>query len=77
LLDGVKTSSGQAKYFVQHNTNRVLAKIDSVKNLIAISQEQREASQLSINEIGEVNIKLSKAYTSMLTMTTNQMVLLS
>jgi sulfate adenylyltransferase subunit 1 len=26
----VKVSSG-AKYFVQHNTNRVLAKIDSVK----------------------------------------------
>jgi sulfate adenylyltransferase subunit 1 len=24
-----------AKYFVQHNTNRVLAKIDSVKNVIA------------------------------------------
>jgi sulfate adenylyltransferase subunit 1 len=35
----------------------------------------KEASQLSINEIGEVNIKLS-SYTSTLTMTTNQMVLI-
>jgi sulfate adenylyltransferase subunit 1 len=51
-----------AKYFVQHNTNRVLAKIDSVKNVIATDfSGTTEASQLAINEIGEVNIKLSKA----------------
>jgi sulfate adenylyltransferase subunit 1 len=32
-----------AKYFVQHNTNRVLAKIDSVKNIIATDfQEQQK-----------------------------------
>ena len=47
---------------MQHNTNRVLAKIDSVKNVIATDYSgTREASQLSINEIGEVTIKLSKA----------------
>jgi sulfate adenylyltransferase subunit 1 (EFTu-like GTPase family) len=47
---------------VQHNTNRVLAKIDSVKNIIATDfSGATEASQLAINEIGEVNIKLSKA----------------
>jgi sulfate adenylyltransferase subunit 1 len=33
-MDSKKLVPG-AKYFVQHNTNRVLAKIDSVKNLIA------------------------------------------
>jgi sulfate adenylyltransferase subunit 1 len=60
-MDSKKLVPG-AKYFVQHNTNRVLAKIDSVKNLIATDfSGTKEASQLSINEIGEVNIKLSKA----------------
>jgi sulfate adenylyltransferase subunit 1 len=60
-MDSKKLVSG-AKYFVQHNTNRVLAKIDSVKNVIATDfSGTTEASQLAINEIGEVNIKLSKA----------------
>ena len=60
-MDSKKLVAG-AKYYVQHNTNRVLAKIDSVKNVIATDYSGiREASQLSINEIGEVTIKLSKA----------------
>ena len=60
-MDSKKLVAG-AKYFVQHNTNRVLAKIDSVKNVIATDfSGTKEASQLAINEIGEVNIKLSKA----------------
>jgi sulfate adenylyltransferase subunit 1 len=60
-MDSKKLVPG-AKYFVQHNTNRVLAKIDSVKNIIATDfSGTKEASQLAINEIGEVNIKLSKA----------------
>ena len=60
-MDSKKLVAG-AKYFVQHNTNRVLAKIDSVKNVIATDYSgTAPASQLSINEIGEVTIKLSKA----------------
>ena len=60
-MDSKKLVPG-AKYFVQHNTNRVLAKIESVKNIIATDfSGTKEASQLAINEIGEVNIKLSKA----------------
>jgi sulfate adenylyltransferase subunit 1 len=60
-MDSKKLVAG-AKYFVQHNTNRVLAKIDSVKNVIATDfSGTTAASQLAINEIGEVNIKLSKA----------------
>jgi sulfate adenylyltransferase subunit 1 len=60
-MDSKKLVAG-AKYFVQHNTNRVLAKIDSVKNVIATDYSgTTPASQLSINEIGEVTIKLSKA----------------
>ncbi len=60
-MDSKKLVPG-AKYFVQHNTNRILAKIDSVKNVIATDYSgTKEASQLSINEIGEVTIKLSKA----------------
>ena len=60
-MDSKKLVAG-AKYYVQQNTNRVLAKIDSVKNVIATDYSgTREASQLSINEIGEVTIKLSKA----------------
>jgi sulfate adenylyltransferase subunit 1 len=60
-MDSKKLVAG-AKYYVQHNTNRVLAKIESVKNVIATDfSGATEASQLTINEIGEVNIKLSKA----------------
>ena len=60
-MDSKKLVSG-AKYFVQHNTNRVLAKIDSVKNVIATDYSGvTPATQLAINEIGEVTIKLSKA----------------
>ncbi|MCF8322613.1 MAG: GTP-binding protein [Flavobacterium sp.] len=60
-MDAKKLVAG-SKYFVQHNTNRVLAKIESVKNTIATDfSGTKEASQLAINEIGEVNIKLSKA----------------
>jgi sulfate adenylyltransferase subunit 1 len=60
-MDSKKLVAG-SKYFVQHNTNRVLAKIDSVKNVIATDYSgTTPASQLAINEIGEVTIKLSKA----------------
>ncbi|PWA06444.1 sulfate adenylyltransferase subunit 1 [Flavobacterium psychrotolerans] len=60
-MDSKKLVAG-AKYFVQHNTNRVLAKIDSVKNVIATDYSgTTSATQLAINEIGEVTIKLSKA----------------
>ncbi|MBP6758095.1 MAG: GTP-binding protein [Flavobacterium sp.] len=60
-MDSKKLVAG-AKYFVQHNTNRVLAKIDSVKNVIATDYSGvTPATQLGINEIGEVTIKLSKA----------------
>ncbi len=60
-MDSKKLVPG-TKYFVQHNTNRVLAKIESVKNTIATDYSgTTPASQLAINEIGEVNIKLSKA----------------
>ena len=51
-----------AKYLIQHNSNRILAKIESIKNVIATDYTgEKPASQLTINEIGEVNIKLSKA----------------
>ena len=51
-----------AKYLIQHNSNRILAKIDSIKNVIATDYTgEKPATQLAINEIGEVNIKLSKA----------------
>ena len=60
-MDSKKLVAG-TKYLVQHNTNRVLAKIESVKNVIATDYSRvTPATQLSINEIGEVNIKLSKA----------------
>ena len=53
---------GGTKYLIQHNSNRILAKVEAVKNVIATDYSgTKEASQLSINEIGEVTIKLSKA----------------
>ena len=60
-MDSKKLVAG-TKYLIQHNTNRVLAKIESVKNVIATDYSGvTPATQLNINEIGEVNIKLSKA----------------
>lgn len=60
-MDSKKLVAG-TKYLVQHNTNRVLAKIESVNNVIATDYSGvTPATQLSINEIGEVHIKLSKA----------------
>jgi sulfate adenylyltransferase subunit 1 len=60
-MDSKKLVPG-TKYLVQHNTNRVLAKIDAVKNVIATDYSGAvPATQLAINEIGEVTIKLSKA----------------
>lgn len=60
-MDSKKLVPG-TKYLIQHNTNRVLAKIDSIKNVIATDYSgTTPASQLAINEIGEVNIRLSKA----------------
>ena len=59
-MDSKKLVPG-TKYFIQHNTNRVLAKIESIKNVIATDYSgSSPATQLAINEIGEVNIKLSK-----------------
>jgi sulfate adenylyltransferase subunit 1 len=60
-MDSKKLVAG-TKYLIQHNTNRVLAKVDSVNNVIATDYSgTTPATQLAINEIGEVNIKLSKA----------------
>ncbi|SHF86159.1 sulfate adenylyltransferase subunit 1 [Flavobacterium segetis] len=60
-MDSKKLVAG-AKYLVQHNTNRVLAKIDRVKNVISTDYSGTvPANHLAINEIGEVSIKLSKA----------------
>ncbi|WP_348813046.1 sulfate adenylyltransferase subunit 1 [Flavobacterium maritimum] len=59
-MDSKKLVPG-TKYLIQHNTNRVLAKIDSIKNVIATDYSGSvPATQLAINEIGEVTIKLSK-----------------
>ncbi|MCL6462453.1 MAG: sulfate adenylyltransferase, partial [Flavobacterium micromati] len=60
-MDSKKLVAG-TKYLIQHNTNRVLAKIESVKNVIATDYSGlTPATHLAINEIGEVSIKLSKA----------------
>ena len=60
-MDSKKLVAG-SKYLIQHNTNRVLAKIENIKNTISTDYSgTKEASRLAINEIGEVNIKLSKA----------------
>ena len=60
-MDSKKLVAG-SKYLIQHNTNRVLAKIENIKNTISTDYSgTKQASQLAINEIGEVTIKLSKA----------------
>ncbi|MEL6919304.1 MAG: sulfate adenylyltransferase, partial [Bacteroidota bacterium] len=51
-----------AKYIVQHNTNKVLSKIDAVQNVMTtdFSGQIDSDNKLSLNEIGQVRIKLSK-----------------
>lgn len=50
------------KYLLQHNTNRVLAKIAGVDaNGINHFQDNRDNSSLQLNELGRVSLKLSKA----------------
>ncbi len=60
-MDGKALVPG-AKYEIQHNTNRILAKIDSIESVIATdySGEDISKQQLTLNEIGKVNFKLSK-----------------
>lgn len=59
-MDSKKLVPG-TKYLIQHNTNRILAKVDSISSVVATDYScSKEASQLAINEIGEVKIKLSK-----------------
>ncbi|MFC2127831.1 sulfate adenylyltransferase subunit 1 [Bacteroidota bacterium] len=50
------------KYLIQHGANRVVAKIADVKSVIKtdFSGKDDSASKLTINEIGEVSIKLAK-----------------
>ncbi len=60
-MDGKQLASG-AKYIIQHNTNKVLSKIDAVHNVIATDYSGVDITknQLALNEIGEVSIRLSK-----------------
>ena len=60
-MDGKHLVPG-TKYLVQHNTNKVLSKIDAVHNVIAADYSGVDDTQhqLGLNEIGEVSIKLSK-----------------
>ena len=50
------------RYIVQHNSNTVLSKIAAIKNSISTDFSGSKASEgkLTLNEIGEVEIKLSK-----------------
>ena len=50
-----------AKYILQHNTNRVLSKIDAIRHTIATDYSGKEpANNLVLNEMGETSLKLSK-----------------
>ncbi|MFT6836789.1 MAG: sulfate adenylyltransferase subunit 1 [Sediminicola sp.] len=51
-----------SKYMVQHNTNKVLSKIDAIRNVVSTEYTGvHDANhKLALNEIGEVSIKLSK-----------------
>ncbi|MBT8206594.1 MAG: GTP-binding protein [Eudoraea sp.] len=50
-----------SKYILQHNTNRVLSKIDAIRHTIATDYSGNEpANSMVLNEIGETSLKLSK-----------------
>ncbi|MGY5849977.1 sulfate adenylyltransferase subunit 1 [Salegentibacter sp. F14] len=59
-MDGTSLIPG-TKYILQHNTNDVLAKVAKIEGRISTSYEGlTEVDSLSLNEIGEVALKLSK-----------------
>ncbi|UII76861.1 GTP-binding protein [Flagellimonas sp. HMM57] len=60
-MDNKQLRAG-TRYVVQHNTNKVLSKVTSIKNVIATDYSGSKLSEgkLELNEIGEVEIKLSK-----------------
>lgn len=60
-MDNKQLTPG-TKYIVQHNSNRVLSKISAIKNIILtdFSGSKDSDNKLALNEIGEVEIKLSK-----------------
>ncbi|NNC33567.1 MAG: sulfate adenylyltransferase, partial [Croceitalea sp.] len=60
-MDSKHLRSG-AKYWVQHNTNKVLSKITAINHVIAtdFSGAKDANNKLALNEIGEVKLKLAK-----------------
>ncbi|MBT8186636.1 MAG: GTP-binding protein [Croceitalea sp.] len=60
-MDSKHLKSG-AKYWVQHNTNKVLSKITAIDHVIAtdFSGSKEANNKLALNEIGEVKLKLAK-----------------
>ena len=60
-MDGKALVPG-AKYEIQHNTKKILAKINSIDSVIATdySGDEKSAQQLTLNEVGQVQFKLSK-----------------
>ena len=51
-----------SKYILQHGVHQVLSKVSNVNhiNQPGLNQTQNNANQLSINQIGEVNLKLNQ-----------------
>jgi len=60
-MDAKPLSVG-GKYFIQHNVNTVLSKISQLKSRIKtdFSGEETNISQLKLNEIGRIQLKLNK-----------------
>jgi sulfate adenylyltransferase subunit 1 len=60
-MDEIPLESSR-KYILQHGINNVLAKIDGIESVINtdFSGEKNDVNHLKLNEIGKVNIKLSK-----------------
>ena len=56
-----KNLTGGTKYLLQHGVNRVQAMVQSVNNVLAPDFSGEEVSDnLSLNQIGQVNLKLAK-----------------
>ena len=49
------------KFIVQHNTNQILTKIQKIEHVISTDfSSEKEANTLKLNDIGEIQLKLSK-----------------
>ena len=61
-MDGFQSSEASQKYYIKHGVNDAQAKITQLSNIIKtdFSGKTENPSELKLNQIGEIELKISK-----------------